>query len=324
MEIKNIKEYKMKQLLLPIFFLLTVVSMAQTIDAPIGYTPFLNLKQYAYEANPGADSLNHNNTLIDNFAKAIKDSTDDIKADVRNIIGYDGGVIDGAIAWADLSTSAKSNIVQTAGTQNNIGGSKGFTDDMTTENIFPSADITYNLGSISRQWYRGYFNSVRTRTLVVINPSDTAEIAEIGYDGAKVSFDKPVEMNNIQIKETFKMDSAASFNSVRLLMGVVTPSDVADSILALDSLVTNIRINAPGDMLNVERLDIDGVSAGSIVILWSMHASNDITLKDNATDGNLNLAGDFTIAAGDCITLMYYYDQPAMNWRWMEISRSNN
>lgn len=313
----------MKKLFLFILMLI-IADVIYAQDTPSGYTTNLRLREYASGANPGADSLNANLEDIDAWSVATDDTITAIKTRVNTVInlGAPGGIIDGTVTYNDLATATKASFMQVTGGQS-IAGAKTFTDGMYADGIYPNASETYNLGKKDEMWKTIYVQRVSTNGVDVLNTAGTDSVS-ISYDGTKVAFDKPVQMDGLTITTDFAMDSAASFNSLKLLLSTVSPSDVADSILTIDSLVVNIRINAPGDMLNVERLDMVGASAGTIVILWSYSLANDITLEDNAPDGNFNLAGNFTIGAGDCITLMYYYDQPELNWRWMEVSRSNN
>jgi hypothetical protein len=64
---------------------------------------------------------------------------------------------------------------------------------------------------------------------------------------------------------------------------------------------------------------INGGALGSVVILRTVGAGETITVKDQATGGNLLLAGDFSMASNhDTITLL------KTGTYWQEISRSDN
>jgi len=330
----------MKQLLI-LFFLLTVVSIAQTIDAPIGYTSFLNLKQYAYEANPGADSLNHNNTLIDNFAKAMDDTVDDIKADVYTVINYTGGgIINGTVTWDDISISGKSNIVQMSGTQSSIAGAKGFTDNMTTENIEPATNIAYNLGSISKQWYRGYFNSLRTRTLIIINPVDTSQNSEISFDGSKITLDNDVSFPDTTKKigdsdnqlNAIWTDSVKSPNDIILnanhiiMQGLfgIGGGEVSSHTIGVTDSVTIIPTSSFVYLNTTATTSVSYVSPSAItpglIYIITTDGSDSVTLLDNA--GNLSLNGNFVMdTASDVIVLM---KSGTVAGGLVELFRSNN
>jgi hypothetical protein len=340
MEIKNIKEMTMLQRLLDkVYFIMLVVSLvllfigtgkSQTIDAPIGYTTFLGLRQYAYEANPGADSLNANNTLIDNNAKAVNDTLTAIRSDLYSVISYSGGITDGSVTWADMSTSAKATIVQVTGTQS-IAGAKIFTDGLYTDGITPNASLTYNLGKIDEMWKTVYTQRVSTNGIAILNPTGTDSVV-IGYDGTDVQFNKPVTVADFYITESISMDSAASFNSLKLYGDTYTPVLVGDSILVIDALQANIRIAPPGDMTRVIGMSMEGASEGTIVVLYNTSGLYSVTLKDDIpsllygeNDHNLfKMTGDFTLGAMDNITFKYTYNDSDLANQWMEISRSDN
>lgn len=315
MEIKY-KGNKMKQLLIFVFLILTSVSIAQTIDAPIGYTSFLGLRQYAYEANPGSDSLNANNTAVDNFAKASNDTVNAIKTRVNTVInlGASGGIIDGTVTWNDLATATKANVVQVTGSQS-IAGIKTLTDNLNTENIVPTAGATYNLGSLANEWYRIYTRSLRTHTLVVVNVADTSEKAEISYNGTDVQFDRPVTVDTFNV---------STMTALQLGSNTYTPALASDSILTIASTQSIVKLNPVyGNMTNVETIHMTDVTVGTIVYFYSKNATYTVVLKDNAADGNLKMAGDFTMGEYDSITFMYV-KVATEQFEWMEISRSNN
>lgn len=301
-----------------IYFILVVLVLGNLAYAqnatPSRYTDFIGLRCYASGANAGADSLNANWDDIDSTAEALNDSIAAVKADVYSVIDYAGGVIDGTVMWADMSTSAKATIVQVTGTQS-IAGAKTFTDNMNTESILPVEDATYNLGSINKQWYRGYFNSLRTHQLYVINLADTSEKAEITFDGASVSFNKPVEIDTLK---------TSAMTALQLGSNTYTPTLASDSVLTITSTQSVVKLNPVyGNMTNVETIHMTGVTVGTIVYFYSKDATYTVVFKDNAADGNLKMAGDFTIGQYDSITFMYV-KVAAEQFEWMEVARSNN
>lgn len=318
MEIKY-KGNKMKQLLIFVFLVLTGVSMAQTIDAPIGYTSFLNLKQYAYEANPGADSLNHNNTLIDNFAKASNDTANAIKTRVNTVInlGASGGIIDGTVTWNDLATATKANVVQVTGTQS-VAGVKTFTDNMNTDDVIPNTTATYNLGSLAKEWFRIYTQSLRTHRLVIVNTADTSKKSEISYDGTQVDF------GTAKVKiDTLDADN----QNVSLRSKDFTPADLADTVLTMPKLTSSLYIELSGDATaGIEKILCDEtVPPEFLLYITTDNNTYSILFEDGETDGNLLLAGDFTLAKGDMLVLKSSYRMNALETlHWQEVSRSNN
>lgn len=281
---------------------------------PSRYTTFIGLRCYASGANAGADSLNANWDDIDSTVEALNDSIAAIKADVYSVIDYAGGVIDGTVMWADMSTSAKATIVQVTGTQS-IAGAKTFTDNMNTESILPVEDATYNLGSISKQWYRGYFKSLRTHQLYVINPVDTSEKAEITFDGGTVTFDKPLELNkDVVIKDSTK------FSAIALSGNYWTPVLTTDSVIVLDSTMSSLYIDNKSFALpNIERITMTGAGHEQILVITG-YTGNATTFEDTAPDGNLHLSSNFALSADDVLTLKYNVNAGY----WVEVSRSNN
>jgi len=335
METITVDNKKENKMLRKIFIVIAVLMLAGSTYAqyatPTSYTSFLGLRNYAQGANPGADSLNANNNQIDNFAKASNDTMAAVKADVYSVISYSGGIIDGTVMWADMSTSAKSEIVQTTGTQS-IAGTKTLTDYWFAEGFYPSADNTYRLGLYpSYRW-----NWVETRYLaayqIVMRNSAGTDSAIVDYDGTKITFDKPVTVADFRITESISVDSATTFNSLKLYGDTYTPALVGDSILVIDTLQANIRIAPPGNMARVIGMSMEGASEGTIVILYNTSAIYSITLKDDIASGlygendhNLfKMAGDLVLAAMDNITFKYTYNDVELAFQWMEISRSDN
>lgn len=311
----------MKQLLI-LFFLLTVVSIAQTIDAPTGYTPFLGLRQYAYEANPGADSLNQNNTDIDTWAKATQDSLASIKADLYSVVSYSGGIINGTVTWDDISISGKSNIVQMTGTQTNIAGPKGFTDALTTEGIFPSTTNTYYLGDPSYRWRDGYFQYIHVGGSsgggISIHNDDGSDSAKITFDGTKVDFGTA----------KVKIDTLDAENqNMSLRQKDFTLADLADTVLTMANLTSSLYIELSGNATaGIEKILCDEtVPSEFLLYITTDNNTYSILFEDGETDGNLLLNSDFTLSKGDMLVLKSSYRMNALETlHWQEVGRSDN
>jgi hypothetical protein len=299
------------------FALLIIASDVYGQSATPTYTTFLGLRKYATGANASGDSLNANSDDIDAWAKATQDTVDDLKADVRNIIAYDGGIINGSVTFDDLSTSAKASLVQTAGTQS-IAGIKSYTDNMNTESIFPTTDVMYNLGSITKQWYRGYFNSLRTHTLVVINPSDANDTSQISYDGEKIDFGTAkVKIDTLDV----------SNQTVSLRQEDFTIPDLGDTVITLAKLSSSLYMQLAGDgTAGIEKILCDvTVPAEFLLYITTDNNTYSIMFEDGETDGNLMLTGDFTLGKGDILVLKASYRMNALETLyWQEVSRSNN
>lgn len=304
-----------------IYFILVVLVLSNLAYAqnatPSRYTDFIGLRCYASGANAGADSLNANWDDIDSTVEALNDSIAAVKADVYSVIDYAGGVIDGTVMWADMSTSAKATIVQVTGTQS-IAGAKTFTDNMNTESILPVDDATYNLGSISKQWYRGYFNSLRTHQLYVINPVDTSEKAEITFDGTQVDFGT----SKVKI-DTFEVGA----QTVALVQDDFSVPDLGDTVLTLPKLVSSLYMELSGSATaGIEKILCDvTVPAEHLLYITTANNSYTVMFEDGETDGNLLLSADFTMGKGDVLVLKASYKLNALETLvWQEVSRSNN
>lgn len=287
---------------------------AQVWDAPSGYTDYAGLRLYATGANAGSDSLNQNLIDIDSLLDAHQDTLDAIKADLYGISDYAGGYKDATIAWADLSSAAKSNIVQTSGAQN-IAGPKTFTDGMYTDGIYPNTSDTYNIGKKEERYNRIYSNYTVTGA-VVINTAMEDDSVTITYDGISVAMNKPLELkNNLIVKDS------VTFSAFALSGDVITPDAASDSIITLPKTMSSIYyVVKDWNMSNVKRITMAGAGNEQILVITLWTNTNTVVLKDMPTGGNLNLAGDFTMGALD--TIMLKYNAPTD--RWYEICRSNN
>lgn len=312
-------------LIIALILLFAVNSQAQGWDAPKAYTAFAGFRLYDDGDNAGSDSLNQNMIDADALLKAQYDTLNAVKADVYAIIDYSGGIRNGSVMFDDLSTSAKASLMQIAGTQT-ITGTKTFANSYTLFSaIYPRTNETYVNGIPGARWISTSSKNIYCDNLVINNPTNSNDTVFIGYNGNQIDFHgKKVKIDTLNISTKIIVDSAAAFNSLKLLGTAHSFGSVADSVIELTSLMSNVRLNPPGNMSNVEALSMVGASTGSIIILWNYNTLYSITLEDSAPDGNLQLAGNFTLSAGDCITLMYYYDQPNLSYKWMEVSRSNN
>lgn len=318
MEIK-IKEYKMKKLVLFLVLLFSMIAFSQSVDAPYYYTPYLALPFYHDGDTAGADSLNHVNTKIDNFAKASNDSLNTLKTRVNTVINYgSGGIIDGTVTWNDLSTSAKASIVQVTGTQN-IAGNKTVTDNWYMDAIYPNDDNTYNLGKKEERWKTVYATKISTGGLSILNSA--------GSDSATVTYENKT-MNFPGIKVT--ADTIVGLTATSAYQEGTTISNVNDSLLSIP-YCNSYQILLPGaNMPKVETISMRDLPSGSIsheLIIWINPAMDyNILFKDmdsvGSTDGNLQLAGDFNMDAGDILKLVWLSDYNSGTW--LEVSRSDN
>lgn len=322
MEIKRKDNKMLKRILDEIYLIVLLILLlilasgslhAQVWDAPSGYTDYAGLRLYATGANAGSDSLNQNLIDIDSLLDAHQDTLDAIKADLYGISDYAGGYKDATIAWADLSSAAKSNIVQTSGTQN-IAGPKTFTDRMYTDGIYPNDPDTYNIGTKKEKYNRSYFNYVTTGALIIEDATANDSLI-ILYDGETTTFNKPIKIDkNIVIKDS------VSLSAIALSENEWTPALTTDSVIVLDSTMSSLWIsNKTFTLPNIERLTMTNAGHGQIIVITNA-TTNNVTLEDEAPDGNLKLAGNFVMNEND--TIMLKYNGNALYW--FEVCRSNN
>src|SRR5690606_11584455 len=98
-----------------------------------------------------AETLDNNWTLVDSVIKAKEDTINSVKADFYATHNYDGSHKDAVIFWDELSTSAKSNMVQTSGNQSGLSGIKTWTSGGSRFNQvlgLPQAGVTTVTGDI--------------------------------------------------------------------------------------------------------------------------------------------------------------------------------
>jgi len=317
METITVDNKKENKMLRKIFIVIAVLMLAGSTYAqyatPTSYTSFLGLRNYAQGANPGADSLNANNNQIDNFAKASDDTMAAVKADVYSVISYSGGIIDGTVMWADMSTSAKAEVVQTTGTQS-IAGTKTFTNNIYANGIYTNTDLTYNLGKKEERWKTLYVGRVLTDNLYIKNSAGD-DSASISYDAGVIDFgSNKITVDTVEAN----LGDANVLSLVNYQIGVIIP-DVSDTVITASRRINRIELTLPGNVSLIETLTIQDQAEGMQVVLFHSNASYTMTLKDNYSGGNLQLAGDFTMGQYDTITLQYNGSS-----QWMEICRSNN
>lgn len=347
MEIKRKDNKMLKRILDEIYLIVLLILLlilasgslhAQVWDAPSGYTDYAGLRLYATGANAGSDSLNQNLIDIDSLLDAHQDTLDAIKADLYGISDYAGGYKDATIAWADLSSAAKSNIVQTSGTQN-IAGSKTFTDGMYTDGIYPNTSDTYNIGKKEEKYNRSYFNYVTTGALI-IEDATAKDSLIILYDGDNMTIDKNITFDDttktigsstLQLNAIYT-DSVKSPNDLILdgnhiimqgIFGIGGGTLSSHTIGATDSVTivptssfVYLNTTAPTSVSYISPL---AITPGLIYIITT-DGVDAVTLLDNT--GNLSLNGNFVMdAESDVIVLM---KSGTTAGQLIELFRSNN
>lgn len=306
----------MKKFWIIIALFMSVVACAQ--DMPTGWTSYLGLRLYADDAYVSADSANQDKEDIDNWAEATGDSLLALKTRANAVIDFNGNIKDGIIAWADLSSAAKSNIVQTTGSQS-IGGAKTFTDGMYTDGLFPNASDTYNIGKKEEKYNRGYFNYVTAGAFIIETGVGTDSML-ITFNGSEVDF------GNVKITA----DTLEGISTVVHYSYGLIPSSVGDSSITI-SLCNDLQILLPGaNMPNLEEIIMTGIPLGSVSVdlcIWINPGQDyNVVFQDvdgaNSSDGNLQLEGDFDMDAGDMLHLRWQSDYNS--GMWLEVARKNN
>ena len=147
----------------------------------------------------------------------------------------------------------------------------------------------------------------------------------VTYDDSTLTFDKDISIPNLSVTETFSMDSAAAIQSLKLTNNAYTIVDVGDSVITTATLMSNIQLALPGDVTKgIETITMTGAAVGHIILLYTTDADDSVLFVDAASDGNLYMAGNLWLRAGDNIAFMYIYDQPSLAWAWMELWRKDN
>lgn len=307
------------------FFLFIVLMTSLTYSqwsTPAGYTSFLKLRYYSLDAQPGPDSIRQNLVDIDNFAKLINDTTLALLSRANAIIDYNSTIKNGVIEYDDFNTALKNKLV-TKDLTETVTGSKTFTSTTYATNIYPTLDLTHNLGAPSAYWRRGYFGWLYANYLIMPNPSIPNDTAIAIYDGTNIVWNKPFHLTEgVNITGSISADSL-KFNSSIRYIGLTLNVSRSDSISIVLSNFPLFYFN-PSENTEIKFLDyFNPTASGTVVILLNPTASYTVTLKDGAVGGNLRLAGDFTMGQDDVITLMRVY-KGFNSYEWVELYRSNN
>lgn len=175
----------------------------------------------------------------------------------------------------------------------------------------------YAASSIIGNYNAPFFN-VYAKTFTVINADET--------DSASISISSTgkVAITDLLITETLSMDSAATLQALKLKPEIYAIADVNDTVITTATLMSNMQLALPGDVaMGIETINMDGVAAGHILIVYTTDIDDSVLIHEES-DGNLKMAGDVWLRAGDNIAFMYIYDQPALGWYWMELWRKDN
>lgn len=265
---------------------------------PSAYTTFIRLREYGNNDNPCADSLNANLVAIDTELKRQNDTTTAVKTDLYSYHNYDGTHKDQSIEWADINSAAKAMVVQVTGTQQ-ISGSKIFVN-----------------GSLG----------IGTNSHLVINATTTPlYIGEIAASASRTYLTYLNATGNI---DTVAMQEWVTANFEPLHSGNVGENELELSAITDSSISITYNFTAlfptAGTVANLHTINSTTAEPGDILYLTNSSGVFDIVFQDEVgttgVDGNLSLAGDFTMGTRDVLILIY----SDVLGGWLEISRSNN
>ena len=158
----------------------------------------------------------------------------------------------------------------------------------------------------------------------IVPNSEGNDSVSITYDDSTLSFSKDVSIPNLTISETFIMDSAATIQSLKINHEEYTIANVGDTVITPASLMSNIELALPGYVTKIEKINMSGSASGHIIILTTYSSTDSVTFYDNQADGNLKLAGNFTMGQYDNLALIYIDDQGNGFAGWIEIWRKDN
>lgn len=309
--------------ILSIIILFTIVIQAQ--DIPSGYTTNLRLRLYDLDDYPGADSLNANAQLIDAGYKRNRDSLAAHAADLYSVAKYSGGLKTGVVTNASLATEVDTSRLKTTG-NDAVYGSKYFYSTLYSKTQLPVTTKTWSSGTFGFRWRQVNSEYLYADYLILANPTDTIDTAVIDYDGTKISFDKPINVGSINITNSVSMDSATSLDFIRARPIEYIIDDVADSIIIMDSVVSIITLQLPGNVVTpgIEKITMNDAAEGTILIFYSVDGNDSVTFRDAEADGNLQMEGDFTLRKYDSIEFMFIADAGVGQYYWIEQRRKNN
>ncbi len=294
-------------------------------STPAGYTPFLGLRYYSLDAQPGADSIRQNLMDIDSFALSINTTVLSLLSRMNVIVDSNNIIKDEVIAYNNLTASLKNKLV-TKDLTETITGSKTFTNTVYATNTYPTTDLTYNFGSPSAYWRRGYFGWLNVNYIIINNPNNPADTSVGSYDGTNIVWSKPFHLTQgLNVTGNISADSLKFGSSVRYIGYNLTVNKADSASLVLPNYAL-FYLNPSANIDVLKYLEYINASAtGVMIMLVNTSAVYTITLKDNTSvsGGNLRLAGDFVMGEDDIIILMRVY-KGFNSYEWIELSRSNN
>src|SRR3990167_594267 len=242
--------------------------------------------------------------------------------------------------WSQARDTTEARITTLLNASNSWNGINNF--DGATFNAGSHGKVFFNGDSVvctTQMWTHGIqrtqassiigrntapFFNIYANTFTIINDAGN-DSASIKYNDSTITFSKNVSVPNINISESFTMDSGTVFNTFVLGVDAYSPITVADTIITFP--VGQVPIAAfilPGNLTDgISRITGTAFTNGQIIVLRNATVPYTILLKDYVSgDDNLYLAGNFTMGYNDIITLMCIAEEPAL--AWVEVSRSNN
>ena len=242
-----------------------------------------------------------------------------VKTDVYTLMNYSGVLKLGKVTNLSLSTEVDTSRLKTTG-NDAVYGSKYFYGTSYFKTILPVTTATWALGTYASRWKQVHSEYAYFDYLVLRNPAGSpTDTGFVKYDGSKISFGKPLEISNLNVTTNFQMDSAASLRSLKIEQLGYIVSDVKDSVVTLDSLMSNVLLGLPGNVTNpgIETIDMAGAAIGHIVIFYTTDVSDSILFRATQADGNIYNATNFYLKRNQNAGFMLIYDQPAFQTYWM-------
>lgn len=259
----------------------------------------------SYWANSYVDSMYLSNYLEMNGGNLTVDSDGDTYTagtlDVDGLSSLDGGIdVNGG-----NFTVATNGDVYALGTLD-IDGIATVNNDLYTNNIYPNADSSYNIGAAGNEWYAGYFDGLEvaggfdagsgTGTSIGVDINTIGSLF-VGGD-AEIRGDIVNNDGDVTVNDDFVVTGNSDLNgSVSNSTGNLDLNDNTDitgtlSATGLASLDGGIDTDGvftvtdvTGDVYTAGTLDVDGIT----------------TLNDDATAENIFAAADNTYDLGSAV-----------------------
>lgn len=198
-------------------------------------------------------------------------------------------------------------------------GTITFLDSVTTTGLWTNwlhrNTSTAMIGELSAP-----FLYIYARNFVTVNSTGTDSVV-ISFDGTTLNIDTEVKVADLQITNELSVPDSAIFTGIALSQTEYAPSFVTDSVVTLSNIASSVEIRPPGSMSSpgIEKIVMTKAGDGQVLVVTNAQSFT-MVFQDNESDGNLYLAGDFSMGQWGSLTLMYN----SKKLKWIELSRSNN